>query len=101
MAKVLLITGGGRGIGAATARLAAKQGYAACVNYLKDRDAAEALVKEIGGKAIAVAGEGGSKGAVLRVFEGGYAKLGRETGLKSRACPLRAVPASLSRRAER
>ena len=44
---VLVITGGGRGIGAATARLAAKRGYAVCVNYLRDSVAADALVHDI------------------------------------------------------
>ena len=39
MQKIVLITGAGRGIGAATARLAAAQGYAVCVNYIKNRTA--------------------------------------------------------------
>jgi len=69
MSKVLLITGGGRGIGAATARLAVSRGYSVCVNYLKDRDTAEALVKELGGKAIAVAGDVSVEADVLRLFE--------------------------------
>jgi len=85
MAKVLLITGGSRGIGAATARIAAKQGYAVCVNYLKDRDSAEALVKEIGGKAIAVAGDVSVEADVLRLFETVDAKLGRLTALANNA----------------
>ena len=61
MDKVMIVTGAGRGIGAATARLAAARGYAVCVNYLKNRDAAEAVVDDIraqGGKAIAAAAEG-------------------------------------------
>jgi len=45
--RVMIVTGGGRGIGAATARLAARKGYAVCVNYLRDRSAAEAVVHEI------------------------------------------------------
>ena len=56
MAGVILITGGGRGIGAATARLALKAGYSVCVHYLRDRSSAEKLVSESKGKAIAVAG---------------------------------------------
>ena len=52
MRKVMVITGGGRGIGAATARLAAKDGYAVAINYVKDARAAEALAREIGGQAI-------------------------------------------------
>jgi len=53
----LLITGASRGIGAATARLAAQRGYAVCVNYRSNRDAAEAVVWDIeraGGKAVAI-----------------------------------------------
>src|SRR5690349_810671 len=52
MKKVMLITGGGRGIGAATARLAAADGYTVAINYVKDRDTAEKLAGEVGGKAI-------------------------------------------------
>lgn len=57
MRKVMLITGGGRGIGAATARLAITEGYAVCINYHQQSASAEALVAEIktaGGEAIAV-----------------------------------------------
>ena len=57
---VLIVTGGGRGIGAATARLAAKRGYAVCVNYLRDRTSADRVVQDIrddGGSAIAVPGD--------------------------------------------
>jgi NAD(P)-dependent dehydrogenase (short-subunit alcohol dehydrogenase family) len=52
MRKVMVVTGGGRGIGAATARLAAAQGYAVAINYVKDRQAAEKLAREIDGQAI-------------------------------------------------
>jgi NAD(P)-dependent dehydrogenase (short-subunit alcohol dehydrogenase family) len=55
--KVLLITGGGRGIGAATARLAARAGYAVAINYHSDKTAAENLVAELkstGAKIIAI-----------------------------------------------
>jgi len=57
MNGVMLITGASRGIGAATARLASQQGYAVCVNYVSNRDAADEVVKDIeasGGKALAV-----------------------------------------------
>ena len=55
--KVMLITGGGRGIGAATARLAAADGYAVAINYLSDHVPAERLAEDIrlhGGKALAI-----------------------------------------------
>jgi len=71
-AGVMLITGGGRGIGAATARLAAQRGYAVCVNYLRNRDAAEKLVGEIeksGGRAKAVAGDVAREADVVRMFD--------------------------------
>jgi NAD(P)-dependent dehydrogenase (short-subunit alcohol dehydrogenase family) len=70
--KVLLVTGGGRGIGAATARLAARRGYAVCVNYARSREAAEAVVREIeaaGGRAIAVAGDVSFEPDVMGLFE--------------------------------
>ena len=55
--KVLLVTGGGRGIGAATARLAAHRGYSVCVNYKRREDDARRVVAEIeagGGRALAI-----------------------------------------------
>jgi NAD(P)-dependent dehydrogenase (short-subunit alcohol dehydrogenase family) len=68
----MIITGSSRGIGAATARLASARGYAVCVNYLRDRSAAEAVVQDIrndGGRAIAVAGDVASEPDVLRLFQ--------------------------------
>lgn len=70
--KVLLVTGGGRGIGAATCRLAAKAGYAVVVNYLSDRPPAERLVEEIianGGHAIAIAADVSRAADIQRLFE--------------------------------
>ena len=72
MNNVLVITGGGRGIGAATARLAGQRGYAVCVNYRRDHAAAERVVREIaagGGRAIAVAADVSIESDVLRLFE--------------------------------
>ena len=48
--KVLIVTGGARGIGAATAKLAAMRGYAVCVNYRQNQAAAESVVAEIAGR---------------------------------------------------
>lgn len=67
MAKVMIVTGGGRGIGAATARLAAQQGYAVCVNYARDRASAEALAREIQG--IAVQADVAVESQVIKLFE--------------------------------
>ncbi len=71
MTGVLLITGGSRGIGAATARIAAAKGYTVAVNYRERRDAADAVVAEIeaaGGTAAAFAGDVADEGAVERLF---------------------------------
>jgi NAD(P)-dependent dehydrogenase (short-subunit alcohol dehydrogenase family) len=72
MNKIVIITGASRGIGAATAMLAAERGYAVCVNYLRNRVAADAVVDAIeraGGKAIAVAADVSLEADVIRLFE--------------------------------
>ena len=66
MAGVMIITGGSRGIGAATARLAAGRGYKVCINYVRQRETAESLAREIGG--IAVAADVAKEPDVLRLF---------------------------------
>ena len=83
----MLVTGGGRGIGAATARLAARRGYAVCVNYLRNREAAQGVVRAIegeGGKARAVAGDVAKEADVLRMFDEA-ATLGRISALVNNA----------------
>jgi NAD(P)-dependent dehydrogenase (short-subunit alcohol dehydrogenase family) len=67
MTKILLITGGSRGIGAATARMAVAEGYKVAINYVGDRKAAEKLSAEIG--AIAVQGDVSKLEHVRRIFE--------------------------------
>jgi NAD(P)-dependent dehydrogenase (short-subunit alcohol dehydrogenase family) len=84
----MIITGGSRGIGAATAKLAATQGYAVCVNYLRKREAADAVVdaiKSSGGKAIAVQGDVASEADVVRLFETVDSALGSVTALVNNA----------------
>ena len=85
---VMIVTGGGRGIGAATSRLAASRGYAVCVNYLRDSDAAKSLEREItdaGGRALAVAGDVAKEADVIRVFDTAREKLGTLTALVNNA----------------
>jgi NAD(P)-dependent dehydrogenase (short-subunit alcohol dehydrogenase family) len=68
----VLVTGGGRGIGAATARLAAERGYTVCVNYRSNRAAADAVAADIesrGGTAIAVGADVSIETDVLRLFQ--------------------------------
>ena len=74
MKKILLITGGGRGIGAATSRLAANAGYNVVVNYHSDKSAAENLAQEIGG--IAIQADVSKADDVARMFAAIESKLG-------------------------
>lgn len=70
--KVLLVTGGSRGIGAAICRLGSKAGYRVAVNYASNQDAAKALVAEIkatGGEAFAVKGDVGKESDIVAMFE--------------------------------
>ena len=72
MEKVLLVTGGSRGIGAATSLLAARQGWAVAVNYTANSLAADEVVRQIraaGGRAMAVQADVADEAQVLRMFE--------------------------------
>ena len=88
MQKIVLITGGSRGIGAATARLAAQQGYAVAVNYASNSLAADEVVRSIratGGSAITVQADVAVEAQVLSMFDKVDAKLGRLTALVNNA----------------
>ena len=88
MTKVVLITGGSRGIGAATALLAARQGYAVAVNYTANSLAADDVVRLIradGGQAITVQGDVAREADVLAMFEKVDAKFGRLNALVNNA----------------
>jgi NAD(P)-dependent dehydrogenase (short-subunit alcohol dehydrogenase family) len=79
-AKVMLITGASRGIGAATARLAAQRGYDVAVNFASNKDAAEAVVADIrkaGRKAVAIQADVGSPEDIARLFRTADAEFGR------------------------
>ncbi|WP_045455924.1 SDR family oxidoreductase [Vibrio campbellii] len=84
MQKVVIITGASRGIGAATAKLLAKQGYAVCVNYRAQVEAAAQVVREIeeiGSKAIAIKADVSDEQQVLSLFEQTEQALGKVTHL--------------------
>jgi NAD(P)-dependent dehydrogenase (short-subunit alcohol dehydrogenase family) len=88
LSKVLLITGGSRGIGAACAHLAASQGYAVAVNYTANSLAADEVVRQIragGGTAITVQADVAIEADVLAMFKKVDAKLGRLTALVNNA----------------
>lgn len=88
MDKVALITGGSRGIGAATALLAARRGYAVAVNYTSNSLAADEVVRQIraaGGNAITVQGDVAQEADVLAMFAKVDAKLGRLNALVNNA----------------
>lgn len=88
MNPILLITGGARGIGAATALLAAQRGYAVAVNYSANEAAATAVVRQIqagGGQAIAVQADVALESQVLAMFEEIDTRLGRLTALVNNA----------------
>lgn len=83
-APILLVTGASRGIGAATAKLAAARGFDVGVNYLKDRKSADAVVAAIesaGRRAVAIQADMGSEADIARMFETLDGKLGRLTHL--------------------
>lgn len=86
--NVLVVTGGSRGIGAATARLGAAAGYRVCLNYRGNENAANAVIDDIvrsGGEAIAVAADVGEEAEVIRLFETVDEQLGPVTALVNNA----------------
>lgn len=88
MDKIVLITGASRGIGAATARLAAHNGYAVAINYRARAEAAEAVataIREQGGRAMTVRADVAVEAEVVAMFETVDRELGRLTGLVNNA----------------
>ncbi|MHC2144723.1 SDR family oxidoreductase [Pseudomonas sp. 210_17 TE3656] len=88
MDKVIVITGASRGIGAATARLAAREGYRICINYLSDDEAAQRVladVRELGAEAIAVKADVSVEDEIIHLFQRVDAELGPVTALVNNA----------------
>lgn len=87
-ARVLVVTGGSRGIGAATCRLAAGAGWDVAVNYARDKAAADAVVAEVkaaGRRACAIQGDMAREQDVVALFETAAALLGRIGGVVNNA----------------
>ena len=96
LSKTLIITGAGRGIGAATAKLAALRGFAVAVNYVANDAAAKGVVDWIasqGGRAIAVRGDASVEADVTRIFDETQAALGPVSALVNNA----GVPGKIGR----
>lgn len=88
MDNVIVITGASRGIGAATARLAAREGYRICINYLSDDQAAQRVladVRELGAEAIAVKADVSVEDEIIQLFQRVDAELGPVTALVNNA----------------
>ena len=86
--KVLIVTGGSRGIGRACALLAASRGYKVCVNYARNEDAASQVVNEIsntGGEAIAIKGDVANEADIIHLFAETKSRLGPVTALINNA----------------
>ncbi len=86
--RILVVTGGSRGIGAAVAHLAAEQGYAVCISYLNNQPAADQVVESIrarGATAIALQSDVADEDQVVRLFEQVDRSLGRVTALVNNA----------------
>jgi NAD(P)-dependent dehydrogenase (short-subunit alcohol dehydrogenase family) len=86
--KILLVTGGSRGIGAATARAAGREGYRVIVNYVADEKAAKQVVADIekaGGKASAIKADVGQDSDIFQLFETIQKQFGRLTHLVNNA----------------
>jgi NAD(P)-dependent dehydrogenase (short-subunit alcohol dehydrogenase family) len=88
MSNAIIVTGSSRGIGAATARLAAARGYSVCVNYRSRKESADAVAddcRRLGAKAVVVQADVAAEADVVRLFETAAAELGPPTALVNNA----------------
>jgi NAD(P)-dependent dehydrogenase (short-subunit alcohol dehydrogenase family) len=86
--KIMIVTGASRGLGAATARLAARRGYDVCVNYLGNAQGAESVARDVeaaGRRAITVQADVSKEDQVARLFETVDRELGPVTALVNNA----------------
>ena len=107
MAKVLLVTGGSRGIGAAICRLGARDGYDVAINYAGRAEAAEVVAADVraaGRRAITIQGNVADEAAVSTMFDRTTAELGpvdafvSNAGVIHKAAPLADIPIAEIRR---
>lgn len=99
MTKTIVITGGSRGIGAATARLAGKRGWSVAINYLGNSEAAEATrraVEAAGGKATAVKGDVSREADVVALFDAAAKAFGGIDGVVNNAGTIGSPPSPLA-----
>lgn len=105
--KVLLVTGGGRGIGAAISRLAARDGWDVAINYAARPEPAEevaALVRAAGQKAVTIPGDVADHETVVKIFDATEQALGKVTGVVvnagiiNKSAPLADIPVEEIRR---
>jgi NAD(P)-dependent dehydrogenase (short-subunit alcohol dehydrogenase family) len=88
MSQIVIVTGGSRGIGAATARLLGREKASVAVNYRKAKEEANAVVRDIeasGGRALAVQGDTGNEADMMRLFAEADRAFGPLTGLVTNA----------------
>jgi NAD(P)-dependent dehydrogenase (short-subunit alcohol dehydrogenase family) len=86
--RAIIVTGVSRGIGAATARLLGAQGHPVAINFLKNEDAASAVVRDIvssGGKAAAIRADISQESEIIGLFESSDRELGALGGLVNNA----------------
>lgn len=102
--KVLLVTGSGRGIGAATAMMAAQQGYAVCLNYINDETSAFGVrdsILDAGGQCIAVQADVSNEYQVKKLFDRIDSQLGAITHLVNNVGILKQKMPMIDMQAER